>query len=155
MIDSDIKLWLQVDPSSPSGISWKGKKPNTTAYAGKPALTCKTTKGYWAGTFCRKHLKAHRVVYFLEHGSWPEQVDHINGVRSDNRPENLRSADAFTNQHNVLNVKGAWKEVSSGYTRYRAKIVAYGKCIYLGSFPTMEEAAQAYRDAKAHYHPAV
>lgn len=38
-----------------------------------------------------KQFKAHRVVWFLCNGYFPnEEIDHINRVRDDNRIENLR-----------------------------------------------------------------
>jgi hypothetical protein len=49
----------------------------------------------------KRCLKAHRVVFALVHGHWPvEQIDHRNGVRSDNRPGNLRVASNTENCHN-------------------------------------------------------
>ena len=57
---------------------------------------------YWAmkidGTFFRRA----RLVYFMTHGQWPIQADHINGDSLDDRPENLRSA---TSQQNNFNRK--------------------------------------------------
>ena len=38
----------------------------------------------------------------MHHGDWPaDQIDHINGVRSDNRIENLRAVDQLTNSRNM------------------------------------------------------
>lgn len=153
MLDEEIKQWLQVDEDSPSGLSWITKKPNTATYAGKPALAGVSNKGYWVGTFSGRHMKAHRVVFFLKTGEWPEQVDHLNGNRLDNRGVNLRAATNSTNQHNIKNATGVWVEVVKGYKRYRAKIVANGKRIYLGSFRTEEEACAAYLAAKKIHHP--
>lgn len=46
-------------------------------------------------------LSAHRVVFALVHGRWPEnEVDHINRDRTDNRPCNLRDV---THSENMLN----------------------------------------------------
>lgn len=42
----------------------------------------------------------HRVAFLWAHGFLPEEVDHINGDRSDNRLSNLRAASKTTNQHN-------------------------------------------------------
>jgi hypothetical protein len=40
-----------------------------------------------------KSYKAHRLAWLMTHGEWPaEQIDHINGVRTDNRIVNLREA---------------------------------------------------------------
>ena len=45
--------------------------------------------------------KEHRVIFALHHGHWPEQViDHINHIRSDNRPINLRDVSHADNLRN-------------------------------------------------------
>lgn len=41
-----------------------------------------------------KQYKAHRIVWLLHHGDFPNgEIDHINRIRTDNRIENLREAD--------------------------------------------------------------
>ena len=91
---------------------------------------------------------AHRLVWFLENGYLPGQIDHINGNRSDNRIENLRPA---TNRQNAYN-KAAPKKKSAlprgvGTLRsgkYQARIRDNGEHVYLGTFNTPEEAEEAY-----------
>jgi len=59
----------------------------------------------------RKKLKAHRVAWFMVHGELPDQVDHINQDRGDNRMVNLR---ACTNGQNKINT-GIAKNNTSGH----------------------------------------
>jgi len=50
--------------------------------------------------------KEHRVIYFYINGHWPAgQIDHINGIKDDNRPANLQDVSQSINQLR----KGGWK----------------------------------------------
>jgi len=126
-------------------------------YAGKEA-GCLQKTGYIAMSLDNVKVYAHRIVFLLENGEWPEnQVDHINGNRSDNRRSNLRLATRNQNQHNrsarldnKLGIKGVCKHKQCN--RYQAKIWVNSKCIHLGLFETQEEAKEAYRVAALKYH---
>lgn len=63
-------------------------------YSGSPAIGCTSgggaRGGYCEGTILGHRFKAHRVIWKLMTGQEPEQVDHINGIRADNRWANLR-----------------------------------------------------------------
>lgn len=93
-----------------------------------------------------KHL-SHKVVFLLTHGLWPEQVDHVNGDRRDNRPENLRQCNHSQNcgnqavrKNNKLGIKG----VSERRGRFVAAIVKNGQQTMRQGFATAEEAGRAY-----------
>ena len=104
----------------------------------------------------RKYLE-HRVIWLLKTGSFPEhQVDHINGVRSDNRWSNLRDVDGATNTQNQ---KKPSKNNSTGFLGvarngkgFTARILANGVGRYLGTFKTAEEAHEVYIKAKIKFH---
>lgn len=76
-------------------LRWNGR------YAGKPALTQCDPAGYLVGVLRRERYMAHRVIWKLVTGQDPDQVDHINGVKHDNRIENLRNADRVQNNRNA------------------------------------------------------
>lgn len=119
---------------------------------------CLTDDGYWVITFARKTLKAHRLAWLLDTGSWPTRhIDHINGVRSDNRIANLREATASENRLNAIRrsdsktgVKGVTRPANCN--RWQAKIGVNGQRIHLGYFKTIEEARAAYLSAVANHH---
>ena len=70
-------------------------------YAGKEAF-CLGSAGYRKGTVFGVCLKAHRVIWAMVTGEWPEHgIDHINGDRTDNRFENLRVATQVENCGNM------------------------------------------------------
>ena len=55
----------------------------------------------------RFHLRKHRLVFFLEHRRFPKEIDHINGIKTDNRIENLREVSGSENQ---INKACRWKK---------------------------------------------
>lgn len=101
---------------------------------------------------------AHRLAWLYEHGCWPKNdLDHINGVRSDNRWENLREATRTENLRNksatrksVTGVKGV--DFCKVMRKYRARIRVEGKRIALGYFGTIEAATLAYAEAAKKLH---
>lgn len=99
-----------------------------------------------------KRFLAHRVVFVWHHGYLPPDVDHINGVRLDNRIENLRAASRGENLQNskksTRNTSG-FKGVSwcKRKLKWRANICENYKQISLGYFDTPEAAHEAYKAA--------
>lgn len=102
---------------------------------------------------------AHRLAWFWVHGVFPESkdVDHVNGVRDDNRLVNLRPATRSENTHNQFKAHRQSKSGVLGVSRYRkrwlAQINLNGKRIYLGVHETVEAAQAAYLKAKKDLHP--
>lgn len=94
-------------------------------------------------------LKGHQFAYYIKYKKITNQIDHINGIKDDNRICNLREIDHKKNQFN-RKVKGYYLDKNTN--RFRAKIVLNNKSIQLGYFDTEEEAHQAYLDAKNIYH---
>lgn len=129
----------------------------------KPGAVAGTNNGagYLLIAIDRRRYKAHRLAFLYVHGRWPEpEVDHINGVRSDNRIANLREA---TRAQNCQNKKGAYRNSKSGQPgvymkkasgKWFAEIVSNHRTISLGTFQTRDEAIAAYEGAKRIYHPA-
>lgn len=103
--------------------------------------------------------RACRLAWLYMTGEWPaDQIDHINGVRWDDRWENLRAADNSQNNANrgaqrnnqSCGVRGVSFHALTG--KWAARIKAKGVPYYLGLFPTVEEAAAAYAEAARRLH---
>lgn len=120
--------------------------------------TSKDCYGYISLSHNGRHLKAHRVAWALQTGSWPSGlIDHINRVKSDNRWHNLRDVtpsqnniNTDTSKDNKSGKKGVFyiKRIN----RWWAYINANCKRTSLGFFITKEEAVQARVAAEAVLH---
>lgn len=122
---------------------------------GEKATGCPNSEGYLLISVNGHNYSAHRLIWMYLYGTWPKDtIDHINGIRSDNRLCNLR---ACTQQQNVCNMKGhprntsGYKGVTLVNGKWKAGIKANGKAIYIGSFVKKEDAARAYNDKAIQY----
>lgn len=122
-----------------------------TLFAGKQAFD-RRLFGYSVGTLCGKSHRGHRVAWAVHYGEWPEgEIDHINGIRDDNRIANLRLATRTQNSKNLKrpanNTSGA---VGVGWTgrKWRAHIKIGGVFHHLGHFDTKEGAVAARKAAE-------
>jgi hypothetical protein len=81
------------------------------------------------------------------------EVDHINGIKTDNMPENLRLANhsenqrnrQFINKRNKSGVRGAYWEDG----KLRVSITVNGKTKHIGRFTSKQEAESAAIKARA------
>ena len=119
---------------------------------------CLRNDGYTTIKIDGRIHRAHRLAWLHVHGEWPnDQLDHINGSRSDNRLANLRAASHSENQHNQRKPRSDNKSGFLGVFPYRGKFRAMiridGKQRSLGDFSTPEAAHEAYLKAKRALHP--
>lgn len=134
-----------------------GAKVWNARWANQEAFTATAKEGYKVGAVFFKTMRAHRVIWAIVHGNWPkEQVDHINGMRSDNRITNLRCVSDAENKKNMKrysnNVSG--KAGVSWYSRiakWSAEIKVHGRKIRLGQFNVLEDAIAAREAAEVKY----
>lgn len=150
---NELKLLFSYDPDT-GAIHWIAKGKGMIK---KKAAGTLLHSGYLGICVGPKRWQAHRIAWALHHGAWPkDQIDHINGIKTDNRICNLREA---TNSQNGKNLglskanKSGVKGVSfENYTqRWKASIKVENKTISLGRFNSIEDAAIARRLAEKHY----
>ncbi len=126
-------------------------------YAGTEAFTSIDSRGYRQGWICNRHESAHRVIWAVVHGCWPAQeIDHVNGDRSDNRLANLREVTPQENRRNMSisarNTSGvAGVNWDARRETWRARITVNYKEIYLGEFSIFDEARSARKAAEQQY----
>jgi hypothetical protein len=95
-------------------------------------------------------IQGHQFAWYYEYRDCVAELDHINGLRHDNRICNLRPVTHQQNSWNRVNAKGYY--MIKGRDRYRAEIKLNNKKIYLGFYKTEQEARKAYLQAKEIYH---
>lgn len=117
-------------------LVWKDHwdKAARTRYTGKVA-GAKDAKGYRSVTVGDKKFKIHRIIWFLERGDWPEEIDHIDGDKLNNCIGNLRSANRRVNNsnrvtHRAGRLVGAYFHAKA--QKWCAQITINGKNRYLG-----------------------
>jgi len=128
-----------------------------TRWVGREAFTSDNGKGYRQGRIAGRLYRAHRVIWALVYGTWPEdQIDHKNGDKADNRIENLRVVSHAENSRNVGkrvdNTSGAggvyWNKHGE---KWHARVEVNGKLHHLGYFTSFDDAVAA-RKAAAREH---
>jgi hypothetical protein len=128
-----------------------------TRLAGREAFAPLNAHGYACGKIFGTTYLAHRVIWAMETGAWPEaQIDHINGIRNDNRFANLRevtNAQNAQNQRlrsdNTSGVAGVYWDAAQA--EWRARIKVNGKERHLGRFKSIDLAAAARKAAEEKY----
>ena len=139
-------------------LDYEGMPNNWRArFSGKEAFTAVDSKGYKHGKLDGSLFRGHRVIWALHHGEWPiEQIDHVNGVRTDNRVSNLR---AVSNRENQRNSKMSSRNTSGvcgvywhkSLSKWVARINTSGKREFLGHFDIIEEATKVRKEAEVKY----
>lgn len=140
-------------------VSAKGEIVSTKY--GEPRLVGGTimSHGYRSITLTQegvqKVILVHRAVYSTFKGALLNgvQIDHINRDRSDNRLENLRTANNSTNKMNMSKHRGTKNRYKGVYwlakrNKYQTQVQYQGKHHTVGYFSDEEQAARAY-DYKA------
>lgn len=158
---AEIKAALSYDPET--GImTWRVRSdvPTewNTRYSGKKVGSF-DRKGYFQCSFKGRVLRVHRLIWWLVTGEDPKgKVDHINGVRTDNRWSNLRLADQVQNSENL---RKPHRDNKSGYlgvswsttmNQFVAQISSKGRRYTLGYFTDPKAAHEVYVNAKRRLH---
>ena len=134
---------LNYDPVS-GQLKWLRASNNRQRLAGDVA-GFEGSKGYIRLKFLGKENLAHRLIWAMMTGGFPDrEVDHINGVRSDNRWSNLRLVDpsqqranAKINSNSSSGVRGVY------FNKRRGKWRAHYQRRHLGYFETIDDASSA------------
>jgi len=140
---AELKHALHYDPST--GIfTWikSGQGRTVGSVAGSV-----NRNRYRRITINRKLLLAHRLAWLYVYGEWPTgDIDHLNGLRDDNRIINLRDVSRIVNCRNAKKPKTNTSGITGVYWHKRHKnwhayIRSNGKNVHLGCFACKYRAA--------------
>ena len=103
-----------------------------------------TPKGYVATEIDSKYFLLHRLIWQLFNTETPDEIDHINGNRSDNRIENLRNVSRFQNMNNLgCHRDGINVGIRKRHNKYAAYITINKKKRYIGLYKDERSAIEA------------
>lgn len=152
--ETGVLTWLKDRPESHFDYTC-GYAMWVKDHAGKRA-GCINGHGYLHIGIKGKRYKAHRLIWMMVHNEWPDQIDHINGNKLDNRLCNLRNVDAANNLRNTAirkdNKSGV---VGVNFHKTSGKWVSYirvnGKHKHLGTFEDKSQAIEERKKAEKLY----
>jgi len=115
------------------------------------------TNGYRVLKIYGKKYSVHQIVYLMNHGFIPKEIDHINGIRTDNRIENLREVTRSQNQMNAkkpnTNTSGVknvyWKKQ---HKKWQVTLRVNGQRKDFGRYDDLELAELVAMEARDKYH---
>ena len=153
-----LKELLSYDPETGVFV-WVGPRSNRIKTGAKAGTFHQP--GYFRIQIDKKIFLSHRLAWLYMTGAFPpNDIDHINRNKADNRFANLRAVTRSENMHNQginrVNTSG-YKGVSYDQQRkkWRATIELNNVSKHLGIFLTPETASAAYLAAQRIYHPSV
>lgn len=150
-----LKSLLTYDPDT-GAFRWRidcGSRAKTGLLAG-----ARNGAGYFHIQIDGKKHKAHRLAWLYVYGTLPDEIDHINRIKDDNRIVNLRDVTHAQNGQN----QNRPRNNTSGHIgvdfhkrsqKWRARIKVDGKLRDIGYFTTAQEAADARRHAETTHLP--
>lgn len=121
--------------------SWNAKN------AGKEAFYLIEESGYCRGSLDGVRQLAHRIIWKMLHGTEPENIDHDNGIRHDNREVNLKASSKPLNMKNKALYANNTHGVPGIKRSARGFSVFLGNT-YVGFRKTLEEAISLRQQAQ-------
>ena len=162
-----LRKLLRYEPET-GKLFWRKRTPDmfktekacrcwNTRHAGNETFSSVDKDGYLLGMIFYRRLKSHRVIYAMAHGRWPKgQIDHIDGVKTNNKIENLRDVSPSQNARNMP-LRTDNKTGISGITfhkrskKWQCQLRDGGTDKYIGSFDTLGGAIAAMSSARAEH----
>ena len=149
-----LKSQVRYDPIS--GEFYRIARPKGSNAPLGLIATKPTDQGYIRIRIFGKKYMAHRLAYLYMMGEWPDQIDHQDRNRSNNKWGNLTNSSDKLNRKNTSlrkrnNTGVAGVTWSEKRKRYIARVTCNYEQIWLGQFKTLEEAIEARSKANVKF----
>ena len=116
----------------------------------------KNGNGYLRVSVLGKYFYVHRIVFMWHFGYLPNEIDHIDGNKSNNKIENLREATHLQNGKNLtlrlsnkVGINGV--RFDSDRRKWASSICINKKKKHLGRFANIEDAILARKNAEIEF----
>jgi hypothetical protein len=136
-------------------LYWKKSNNNKVKIGSKAGGNSVNSDGRKSISVNKKRYLASRVIFLHQKGYLPAMVDHINGIKTDNRIENLRPATSLTNNQNAKirkDNKSGIKGVSLKKGKWYVQLRINGLKKSFGYFKDLELADLVAQEARDKYH---
>lgn len=142
-------------------LTWRTTRRgrNGKSNSGDRAGSATLSNGYLRISLFGKSYLQHHIVWLLVYGELPVlDIDHINGIKTDNRIHNLRQVSRSVHLQNLRQPKRNGKSGFLGVSlfkrtgKYTAEITVNYKKKNLGYFDSAEQASEAYLSEKRKVH---
>lgn len=113
--------------------------------------------GYWVCNYKGKTTKVHRMIFLMLKGYLPQEIDHIDQDRANNKIENMREASRSENQFNKSiqkTSKSGFRGVSwhRGSQAWVVRVIKHGATVYQSYFKDLELAGLVAQEARAKFY---
>ena len=141
----NLNKYFTLDESTGT-LYWKVQKANCVKVGSVVGHV--NPRGYSIVKLDGVTVRLHRIVYKMYHGVEPEgELDHIDGDKLNNNPENLRLASRHQNNQNIKKQKNNTSGFKNVYwvpkiKKWSVTIKAFGKIYRFGAYLNIEDAAK-------------
>lgn len=159
-----LKECFEIDETSPTFLKWKIRPRNhfesegiwknfISQYSGKSAGRFKPSNEYLEINFNGERWLGHRILYCLYNNTIDIDnflIDHKDGNRLNNSPENLRIATPSQNTCNQTKIcknQSGLRGVRINCNRFCSNLIHCHKNINLGNYLNLDSAGFAYNQA--------
>jgi hypothetical protein len=150
-----LNRWFELDRST-GKLYWKERSGSKIRIGDEAGAIMELTSGHKRCVikvpgYGPGHFYRYRLVWKMVYGVDPASnaIDHLDQDSLNDRPENLVDGGKSWNGRNkAVTAKSGYRGVIAMNGRWRVSYTDHGKSVYVGTYDTVEQAAEAYEKAR-------